>query len=85
MKSFEITVESGREAEAFMSAIYRFAELRMNALDDAVVSIVSEPLGPVELKRVTLWSASAEKDFLTYWNSHPSRPAVRGRYSEPTD
>ncbi|HTK34443.1 MAG TPA: hypothetical protein VL358_04045 [Caulobacteraceae bacterium] len=74
MATFEVTVRRGHEAEAFNAVLYRFVELKMSSLEDPVLSFVTEPMGPVERKRVTLWSDAAAQDFQRFWDMHPSRP-----------
>ncbi|HTK33858.1 MAG TPA: hypothetical protein VL358_01055 [Caulobacteraceae bacterium] len=73
MATFEVTVERGHEAESFNTALYRFVELKRSSLDDSLLALVTEPLGPKERKRVTLWSDAAAQDFQTFWRLYSGR------------
>ncbi len=68
MHSLEMTVRTGREAERFNTALYRFLELRLsNAGElDGHAQVVTEPAGRWEKKRVTLWSEDAAREFAEF-------------------
>jgi hypothetical protein len=68
MTSLEFMVPKA-ETEAFNTAVYRFLELRLNTVTDDVMMLKTEPMGPVDRKTVTLWSAPAMQDFTAYWSS----------------
>lgn len=76
MHVFETTVQPGREAEHFTTAVYRFIELKGAADTEFSMIVRSEPLGDRERKVVTLWSETAAADFQSFWSGFKlERPA----------
>jgi hypothetical protein len=68
MASLEFMVPKA-ESEAFNTAVYRFLEMRAEAVDDHLSMLQSDPFGPVDRKKVTLWSDAALLDFTSFWAS----------------
>ena len=64
MVSLEFMIPKA-ESEAFNTAVYRFLELRCG--DDDFSMLQSDPFGPVDRKKVTLWSEAALMDFTGFW------------------
>jgi len=68
MFQIEIDVHTGREAERFNTAVYRFLELHADGLDGLeLVKIESHPDGPLERKTLTLWSPESVAQFQSFW------------------
>lgn len=67
MHSIEVIVTTGREAEQFNTAVYRYIELKGSLEAAPSIIIRSEPLGVEERKVVTLWSADAASEFRKFW------------------
>lgn len=70
MKQRRFSVSTGREAELFSSAFYRFLERELECLGQADhCSLHTEPgLGDeAELMTVELWDAAAIERFDLYW------------------
>lgn len=68
MASLEFMVPKA-ESEAFNTAVYRFVELRAAREGDDFSMLQSDPFGPVDRKKVTLWSDAALMDFTSFWAS----------------
>lgn len=68
MVSLEFMVPTA-ESEAFNTAVYRFLELRSAAADEGFSMLQSDPFGPVDRKKVTLWSEAALMEFTAFWSS----------------
>lgn len=73
MHTIEVKVRRGREAERFNTALYRFLELKLSSVDELEghIQVVTEPAGDWELKRLTLWSEPAAKEFISFWRNQP--------------
>ena len=68
MFQIEIDLRAGQEAERFNTAVYRFLELHAEGVDGMeLVKIETHPDGPVEHKRVTLWSPESVQQFQSFW------------------
>lgn len=81
MASLEFMVPKA-ESEAFNTAVYRFLELRADLERDHLSMLQSDPYGPVDRKKVTLWSDAALLEFTSYWAAF--RAALRaGRPAHP--
>ena len=66
------------DSEAFNTAVYLYLELKLGSVrGDAMVE--SAPFGPVERKRVTLWSDEALLDFTQFWSQARRETAIRPR------
>jgi hypothetical protein len=74
MASLEFMVPKA-ESEAFNTAVYRFIELRSAAVGEHLPMLQSDPHGPVDRKKVTLWDDAALMDFTSFWASF--RAAIR--------
>jgi hypothetical protein len=68
MFQFEIDVRTGKEAERFNTAVYRFLELHGDGADGLdLIKIETHPAGTVEHKTLTLWSPESINDFQRFW------------------
>ena len=68
MFQIEIDLRAGQEAERFNTAVYRFLELHAEGVVGMeLVKIETHPDGPVEHKRVTLWSPESVQQFQSFW------------------
>ena len=81
--TIEVKVRRGRQAERFNTALYRFLELRLSSVDELEghIHVVTEPAGEWELKRLTLWSDEAAREFTAFWRNQPEHPHARPEQS----
>lgn len=73
MFKIETVLPVGWASERFSAAFYRFLEVQNLDLDH-LVSMTSEPLGRLERKTVTLWSAAAAIEFERFLHAFAMTP-----------